>query len=164
MGYERNWSTFDYVHSKKRNCLEQQRLNVLIFVQYNIQLELRQSKRIKKCETYNPICFSDMESNNEWITEMEDPCLPQENSWMECFEDEGLRLAKKKAWNLQFDAKRKSKIILQNEDIQSIGEEEENLQDKEEEDMVVLKEDEGSHDDNDLELEDDDNDLAFGDE
>ncbi|WRX09319.1 hypothetical protein QQP08_001806, partial [Theobroma cacao] len=145
---------------------------------YNIQLELRQSKRIKKCETYNPICFSDMESNNEWITEMEDPCLPQENSWMECFEDEGLSLAKKESMikssrNLQFDAKRKSKIILQNEDIQSIGEEEENLQDKKEEDVVVLKEDEGSHDDNDLELEDDDNDLeledvdndlAFGDE
>ncbi|XP_039144882.1 uncharacterized protein LOC120282190 [Dioscorea cayenensis subsp. rotundata] len=37
-GCERNWSAFEHVHSKKRNRLEQQRLNVLVFVKYNIQL------------------------------------------------------------------------------------------------------------------------------
>ncbi|KAK6263882.1 hypothetical protein SCA6_019316 [Theobroma cacao] len=64
--------------------------------------------------------------------------------------------------NLQFDAKRKNKIILQNEDIQPIVEEEENLQDEEEEEMVVLKENEGSHDDNDLKLEENGDDLERG--
>ncbi|KAL6505934.1 hypothetical protein OROHE_023313 [Orobanche hederae] len=44
-GWERNWSIFDLVHSKRRNRLEQQRLNALVFVKYNIQLELRQRKR-----------------------------------------------------------------------------------------------------------------------
>ncbi|GKA52211.1 hypothetical protein Tco_0745407 [Tanacetum coccineum] len=35
---ERNWSTFDNLHSKKRNCLLQQKLNDLVFIQYNTRL------------------------------------------------------------------------------------------------------------------------------
>ncbi|KAL7247108.1 hypothetical protein ACSBR2_002093 [Camellia fascicularis] len=35
-GYERNWSTFDQVHTKRRNRLEQQRLNALVFTKYNL--------------------------------------------------------------------------------------------------------------------------------
>lgn len=92
MGWERNWSTFEHVHSKKRNRLEQQRLNPLVFVKYNLQLELKQIKREGKCETYDPICVSDMESDDEWITDIEDPYLAQDNSWMdinECLEDDG---------------------------------------------------------------------------
>ena len=50
-GCERNWSTFEHVHSKKRNRLEQQRLNALVFVKYNLQLELRQTKREERGET-----------------------------------------------------------------------------------------------------------------
>ena len=72
--------------------MEQQRLNALVFVKYNLQLELRQTKREERGETYDPICLSDMESDDEWVTEIEDPCLPQDNSWMdinECFEDDG---------------------------------------------------------------------------
>ena len=72
--------------------MEQQRLNAFVFVKYNIQLELRQAKREKRGENYDPICLSDMESDEEWITEQENPCLPQDNSWMdanECFEDDG---------------------------------------------------------------------------
>ncbi|XP_074375325.1 uncharacterized protein LOC141717112 [Apium graveolens] len=34
-GCERNWSTFQHLHSKKRNRLAQQRLNDLVFVKYN---------------------------------------------------------------------------------------------------------------------------------
>ncbi|XP_050217659.1 uncharacterized protein LOC126668510 [Mercurialis annua] len=93
-GSERNWSTFEHVHSKKRNRLEQQRLDALVFVKYKIQLELRQAKREKYGETYDPICLSDMESDDEWITEIEESCLSEDNSWMdvnECFDDdEGL--------------------------------------------------------------------------
>ena len=40
-GCERNWSIFDQVHSKKRNLLEQQSLNALVFVKYNLQLETK---------------------------------------------------------------------------------------------------------------------------
>ena len=88
-GCERNWSTFQHIHSKKRNRLEVQRLNALVFVKYNLTLELRQKKREENGDTYDPICLSDMESDDEWITEREDPCLPLDPSWMgmnECFE------------------------------------------------------------------------------
>ncbi|WRX26165.1 hypothetical protein QQP08_018652, partial [Theobroma cacao] len=148
------------------NRLEQQRLNTLVFIKYNIHLELKQSKRIEKGETYDLICLSNMELDDEWIIKMKNPCLPQENSLrisMNALRMKGLRLATKKK-SMQFDAKRKSKIILQNEDIQPIVEEEENLQDEENEEMVVLKENEGSHDDNDLKLEEKGDDLERGDE
>ncbi|WOL10272.1 hypothetical protein Cni_G19026 [Canna indica] len=74
-GCERNWSVFEHIHSKKRNCLEQQRLNALVFVKYNLNLESRQKIREEKGETYDPICLSDMESDDEWIIEREEPCL-----------------------------------------------------------------------------------------
>ncbi|XP_058208236.1 uncharacterized protein LOC131321250 [Rhododendron vialii] len=88
-GCERNWSTFQHIHSKKRNRLEAQRLNALVFVKYNLTLELRQKKREENSDAYDPIYLSDMESNDEWITEREDPCLPLDPSSMdmnECFE------------------------------------------------------------------------------
>ena len=44
-GCERNWSTFDQVHSKRRNRLAQQKLNALVFVKYNLQLEMRQKDK-----------------------------------------------------------------------------------------------------------------------
>ncbi|KAK2970929.1 hypothetical protein RJ640_026581, partial [Escallonia rubra] len=37
-GCERNWSAFEFIHSKKRNRLEHKRLNDLIFVRYNLKL------------------------------------------------------------------------------------------------------------------------------
>ncbi|KAL4561073.1 hypothetical protein LXL04_033235 [Taraxacum kok-saghyz] len=99
-GCERNWSTFDHVHSKKRNRLEQQRLNALVFVKYNLNLNMRLEKRRERGETYDPICLSDMDSDDEWITEKEDACLLEDNSWMdvhECFrENEGTSRSKRK--------------------------------------------------------------------
>ena len=40
-GCERNWSVFERIHSKKRNKLEHQRLNDLVFVHYNFRLNNR---------------------------------------------------------------------------------------------------------------------------
>ena len=37
-GCERNWSTFEYVHSKKINRLEHKQVNDLVFVHYNLRL------------------------------------------------------------------------------------------------------------------------------
>ncbi|KAI9126444.1 hypothetical protein K1719_002865 [Acacia pycnantha] len=92
-GCERNWSVFDQIHSKRINRLEQQRLNALVFVKYNLQLEIRKKQREEKGDTYDPICLSDLDYDEEWITEQEDPCLMDGESWMdvhECFNvDEG---------------------------------------------------------------------------
>ena len=90
---------------KKRNRLEQQRVNVLVFVNYNINLELRQIKREENGDSYDLICLSDMEFDDEWITEKEEPCLPKDTSWMdihECFEvnEEGCSRKRKRSIDL----------------------------------------------------------------
>nr|KYP59947.1 hypothetical protein KK1_015394 [Cajanus cajan] len=103
MGYERNWSTFDQVHTKRSNRLEQQRLNALVYVKYNLQLEMRQNSREENGDTYDSVCLLDIESDDEWITEKENPCLPIDASWMdvhECFGvDEGAPKKKRKRGN-----------------------------------------------------------------
>ncbi|KAL4652193.1 hypothetical protein ACB092_01G215900 [Castanea dentata] len=141
-GCERNWSTFDHVHTKKRNCLEQQRVNVLVFVNYNINLELRQIKREESGDSYDPICLSDMESNDKWITEKEEPCLPEDTSWMDIHEyfevdEEG------------YSRKRKREP----EEIVDVGDDEEDVQ-EDVNDEMILQDDE---DDNFIDLDYGDN-------
>ena len=40
-GCERNWSIFERIHSKRRNRLEHQRLDDLVFTNYNLRLKFR---------------------------------------------------------------------------------------------------------------------------
>ena len=54
---------------KRRNCLEQQKLNAFVFVKCNLQLEIRENVRDEKKDNYNYICLSNIKSNNEWIIE-----------------------------------------------------------------------------------------------
>ncbi|XP_055961848.1 uncharacterized protein LOC126681648 [Mercurialis annua] len=77
-----------------------------------------QPKREKRGETYDPICLSDMESDDEWITEIEESCLLEDNSWMdvnECFDDdEGLGSTsqrKRGPRNLRHDRHEKEKTV-----------------------------------------------------
>ena len=46
-----------------------------MFVNYNINLELRQIKREENGDSYDPICLSNMEFDDEWIIEKEEPYL-----------------------------------------------------------------------------------------
>ncbi|XP_028753001.1 uncharacterized protein LOC114712623 [Neltuma alba] len=156
-GCERNWSTFDQIHTKRRNRLEQQRLNALVFVKYNLQLEMRQKIREEKGETYDPICLSDIESDDEWITEKENPCLPVDGSWMDIHEsftlDEGAPSKKRKRGprNLNAKTNSKGKSIVEQE-----NENEDNVEDGEEEDdeeMTLLME--NDHELSDIDLGDD---------
>ncbi|KAG5549646.1 hypothetical protein RHGRI_014825 [Rhododendron griersonianum] len=169
-GCERNWSIFDIVHSKRRNRLETQRMNALVFVKYNIQLELRQEKRQKMGDTYDPICLSDMESDDEWITEKEGPVLPVDHSLMdieECFKDDGTvgkkrkrgprnlnaygrKKGKKKA--SQLDDEDEIEVLDDNEVIELEGEEEE---EEEEFDEATMADDNDDDDVEELDLEDD---------
>nr|KAJ0198664.1 hypothetical protein LSAT_V11C600338540 [Lactuca sativa] len=67
---ERNWSTFDNLHSKKRNCLLQQKLNELVFIQYNTRLQ----KRIMSLQnkSLDPILLRDVKENDDWTIPTED--------------------------------------------------------------------------------------------
>ncbi|XP_061353108.1 uncharacterized protein LOC133297896 [Gastrolobium bilobum] len=57
-GCERNWSAFEHIHSNKRNRLEHQKLNDLVYVRYN--LRLAQRNRLKN-QNYDPINFETFE-------------------------------------------------------------------------------------------------------
>ncbi|RVX18236.1 hypothetical protein CK203_006329 [Vitis vinifera] len=73
-GCERNWSTFESIHTKKkRNRLEHQRLNALVYVRYNTRLRERS---LQRKQNVDPILVEEIDSDDEWIAEKEDPLLP----------------------------------------------------------------------------------------
>ncbi|XP_052187694.1 uncharacterized protein LOC127798276 [Diospyros lotus] len=63
-GCERNWSVFENLHTKRRNRLDQLRLNDLVFVKYNRALRRRYQMR----DTIDPIILTDIDESNEWLT------------------------------------------------------------------------------------------------
>ncbi|CAH9136807.1 unnamed protein product [Cuscuta epithymum] len=67
-GCERNWSTFEFIHTKKRNRLEHKRLNDLVFIQYNRKIATRFQKRREEGKNFNPLIFEDFQWNNEWVS------------------------------------------------------------------------------------------------
>ena len=52
------------IHTKKRNRLEQQRLNDLVFVKYNRALK----RRFDECDKLDPISLQNIDESNEWLT------------------------------------------------------------------------------------------------
>ncbi|XP_075663226.1 uncharacterized protein LOC142632767 [Castanea sativa] len=63
-GCERNWSTFEHVHSKKRNRLEHKRVNDLVFVHYNLRLRQRNIQRNKYA--LDPISLDNIDLMGDW--------------------------------------------------------------------------------------------------
>ena len=70
-GCERNWSIFERIHRKKRNRLEQKRLNDLVFVQYN--LRLRRNQLLNKRPDTDPIVLEDVDPTSDWVVEAQSP-------------------------------------------------------------------------------------------
>eukprot|EP00253_Pinus_taeda_P020741 PITA_20741 len=70
-GCECNWSVFERIHTKKRNRLEQKRLNDLVFVQYN--LRLRRNQMMSKTPDLDPIVLDDIDPTSKWVEETKDP-------------------------------------------------------------------------------------------
>ncbi|XP_026459198.1 uncharacterized protein LOC113359840 [Papaver somniferum] len=67
---ERNWSTFQNLHSKKRNRITQQKLNDSVFIQYNKKLqrpylEIQQYNDNDKAN--DPIFLEERDENDEWL-------------------------------------------------------------------------------------------------
>ena len=149
------------VHTKRRNHLEQQRLNILVFVKYNLQLEMRQKVREEKGDTYDPICLSDMESDDDWVTKKEDPCLPNYASWMDIHEsftlEEGAPSHKKRRGprnlTIKVDRKGKCTVTANDNEIEDMVEDVEEEDENELQENVILEEED---DISDLDLGDDD--------
>eukprot|EP00253_Pinus_taeda_P035034 PITA_35034 len=66
-GCERNWSVFERIHTKKRNRLDQKRLNDLVYVQYN--LRLRRNHLLNKRPDSDPIVLEDIDPTSDWVME-----------------------------------------------------------------------------------------------
>uniref|UniRef100_A0A0R0LAU2 Uncharacterized protein n=2 Tax=Glycine subgen. Soja TaxID=1462606 RepID=A0A0R0LAU2_SOYBN len=59
-----NWSSFEMVHTKRRNRLHQQKMNDLVYVIYNLKLKSKQNKKKSIA-----LPFDEIESDDEWIIE-----------------------------------------------------------------------------------------------
>ncbi|XP_019166878.1 PREDICTED: uncharacterized protein LOC109162646 [Ipomoea nil] len=66
-GCESNWSTFEFIHTKKRNRLEHKRLNDLVYVQYNRKIASRFQKMREEGSNFNPLVLEEFQWDNEWI-------------------------------------------------------------------------------------------------
>ncbi|GJS10506.1 pescadillo-like protein [Tanacetum coccineum] len=67
LGCERNWSTFEGIHTKKRNRLEASKLNNLVYVQFNSNLTEKAKRR--KARDVEVLLSNDSNMAQEWIME-----------------------------------------------------------------------------------------------
>ncbi|GKA45057.1 hypothetical protein Tco_0737853 [Tanacetum coccineum] len=67
-GCERNWSVFERIHTKRRNRLEHQRLNDLVYVYYNLRLQHR--LHVDK-SSYDPVDYECIDETDFWVVEEE---------------------------------------------------------------------------------------------
>ncbi|KAL4583395.1 hypothetical protein LXL04_007966 [Taraxacum kok-saghyz] len=63
---ERNWITFNQVHTKRRNRLTTKRMNKLVYVMYNRKLKERFLKKSKQKEE-DALVIEHVMSDDEWI-------------------------------------------------------------------------------------------------
>lgn len=84
-GCERNWSTFEFIHTKKRNRLQHRILNDNVFVSYNRKNLDRFQKRKEKMgdKSYDPLVIEDFDWGNEWV----DPTMPPPQGARGCPDD-----------------------------------------------------------------------------
>ncbi|KAA8539998.1 hypothetical protein F0562_026690 [Nyssa sinensis] len=77
--FERHWSTFQQIHSEKRNKIDKETLNDLVYINYN--LKLARSMKSKSSEG-DPIQLDDIDMTSEWVEESENPSPTQ---WLDRF-------------------------------------------------------------------------------
>ncbi|KAK1324266.1 hypothetical protein QJS10_CPA01g02214 [Acorus calamus] len=70
--FEKNWGTFQQVHAEKRNKLDKEALNSLLYVHYNLKLMGR-----GKPADMDPIILDDIDMSSEWVEETEHPTPTQ---------------------------------------------------------------------------------------
>ncbi|XP_028051475.1 uncharacterized protein LOC114256094 [Camellia sinensis] len=165
-GCERNWSVFEHLHSKKRNRLEQQYLNDLVYVKYNRTLRFRYDMR----NTLDPISLQNIDESNEWLLGRMDG-ESDENNEPVFDDDDGLTWATvarasgveesshaSRATNSRSKSQRRISKSSTLTPLQLIDEEEAGSDDTEEEDVEGYKSTDGEEDDSLLaiDVEDDD--------
>ncbi|KAI3979289.1 hypothetical protein MKX01_007765 [Papaver californicum] len=78
--FERNWSTFQQIHSEKRNKLDKETLADLIYINYNLKLACRM--KINPIDV-DPILVDDIDMTSDWVEETE--ITPSPSQWLDRF-------------------------------------------------------------------------------
>ena len=68
-GCERNWSVFEHIHTKKRNRLEHERLEKLVYIYYNLRMLTKQLR----AKDLDPILLDQIDLVSDWVVEDEAP-------------------------------------------------------------------------------------------
>lgn len=77
--FERQWTTFQQIHSEKRNKIDKETLNDLLYINYN--LRLHKSSKSNSPEV-DPLQLDDIDMTSEWVEETENPSPVQ---WLDRF-------------------------------------------------------------------------------
>lgn len=75
-----NWSTFEFIHSKRRSRVELDKLNDLVFVHCNLWLQAIVKTRNMQ---YKSINFDQIDVISEWPTESETSSPLLDDSWLD---------------------------------------------------------------------------------
>ncbi|XP_077235770.1 uncharacterized protein LOC143877539 [Tasmannia lanceolata] len=75
-----NWGTFENLYMKKRNRMEQEKFNDLVFVHCNLRLQAISLNRDGKCR---PVIYDEIDVSSEWPTESECSSLLLDDSLLD---------------------------------------------------------------------------------
>ena len=64
---ERNWSTFNQVHTKRRNRLTTSKMNSLVYIMYNKKLKRKFVSKKKLGQGDDPLIVDELPSDDEWL-------------------------------------------------------------------------------------------------
>lgn len=78
--YRWNWSTFESIHNKKRNKVEMEKFNDLLFVHCNLRLQAIYRSRDGKSK---PIIYDEVDVSLEWPSESESLAPLLDDSWLD---------------------------------------------------------------------------------
>ncbi|KAL3373843.1 hypothetical protein AABB24_005693 [Solanum stoloniferum] len=77
--FERHWSTFQQIHSEKRNKIDKETLLDLVYINYNLKLA---RYLVSKPPEEDPLQLDDIDMTSEWVEEAENPSPTQ---WLDRF-------------------------------------------------------------------------------
>ncbi|GAB2265118.1 hypothetical protein Dimus_037802 [Dionaea muscipula] len=80
--FDKQWSTFQQMHSEKRNKIDKEALSNLVYVSYNLRLASARPVMKKSSLDVDPILLDDIDMTSEWVEEIENPSPTQ---WLDRF-------------------------------------------------------------------------------
>lgn len=77
--FQRQWSTFRQIHSEKRNKIDRETLNDLVYINYNLKLARQMNAKFSEVDLLQ---FDDIDMSSEWVEENETASPTQ---WLDRF-------------------------------------------------------------------------------